>query len=1456
MLSGWRLERTFLTGAGQAESRLEGLDITWSDPDQATHAALWADNGTGKTMITALRFALYLPGVFIRGDSDRNLASLVTTGDVCHVVEQATRVVDGEVQRIVAGMIASWPDPGTQDLDNPGRLRRLFYGWLPGPDEPTIDDLPFRTDAGRWASAAQYLTSLRQLLPDGSTVPPHAPSEHHGRWREWLQGGAGIDVEQVKIQTEMNASEGGIDQVMKFTDSDAFIRWLIGATMPATTVAQITGSIHTLRANALARPRWQEELSLWDRIIEPLLNLAVAHEDAGRDRNLALSARSRAAQVAADGHATVAAQQARQETAAQRQDHHAGRRRDAGAMQRRAQAHRLRMQLRSAELKVQLAEQRASQRLIERDDAADALSAWLLVNDVLDSRATTTTLASLEETRDAAEKETTELRRDETRHRDALARLLTHQRDQAAQAHETAVAALAATKRQYQTARDELSACIAAQAAAAERARSLGLEITRAEQILAAAIADGLLPEGTPPAEHDEELVTQLASARADRTRISTTLAAIGPDLDAATHAQHTHASQASAARGEQQRAEEQLAAIAGQLASLTANEHLLDAAGTVGDVWLERPRLADALSEHADHADRQAAQAAITAAHAQRTIDSVGHDRLLPPSPLVENVLALCLELDLPAWSGWRWLADTMNADRASVFATARPDIASGVVVPAPELVEPVVAAIADLELDQALWIGAVTDPREAASVSPGRPSAGTEAVILLPPAGTYDREATDLMVETASATLNNAQQNQHTAQQQARQTREALAALEAVWREFPHDPRPGLRSRIDTAQRRLTDALAAEETARTLGQELVGRRLELQTQLTELNNLLGMLQDARLSLAPAIAASAALSNARTDLPGTRGEVAELQDRIDLLNTDWPRLDNLLEKLNTDTTRAAQNRDDATEALRHEGLTANSRGPVPSDDQQTIRARLDSVTDALTHAAIDPALHDQILQTRHHLSDLSARLTANPAIRVLAEQYADTPHARHQIALTAQIETARHEEATARSTAALADAAAQNARAEYRTRSEDHSDRTSPDVDAIPASHTITSPIDADRHARILDDQASQLGETARQEERLTKEAETAAREAEQAVKLISTTVKPLRYLADHSLTGTATDDVDHLIDDLNEVTENVQTATQRLASSEHAVQNTANQVRSHANSAMARKVEEGDDIHLGDLIQRLRADDELPHDAERLAGQLEQRAASLRDDLANHDKQVRICASMLHVQAATAIQRLRSYQNQSTLPDGLGDWSNQKFVLIEHPAVPADESVSIDRVARVVHNLLSTGERSDAKQMLFAAARALIDAPFQVRLLKPHIDLALDRVNVSQLSNFSGGQRVTAGVLLYATMTRVRANHNPSIGWLWLDNPFGQASADQFVRTMRLAADKLGLQLVFTAAPKDQGALSMFDRVIALARRSRPASGERVIVISKRTSEVAELSLIQNDVMTVLGT
>jgi hypothetical protein len=1462
MQTGWRLERTYLAGAGFPESRLEGLDINWADPLEPTgHAALWADNGAGKTTITALRFALYLPHSrdFIRGNSDRSLAKLVYSGNVCHVVEQATRVVEGEMQRIVVGMVADWSDGGTQDLDNPSKLGRVFYGWVANPLGPTIDDLPFRTSIGRWTTRTQFVDALRALLPNGGALPPHPPSDHQGHWRRWLIA-AGVDLEQVRFQTAMNASEGGVDRVMQFADSDAFARWLIGATTPTSTVEQIANSIEALRTNAAARPRWSDELALWERIIDPLLHLAIAHEEAATNRRAVATAEADAAVLVADADTTVAGLSAEKDAAAKLHAHHEQRRRDAAAMLRRAQAHRLRMQLRGAKLRADAAEAAAVERRGARDEADRNLAAWRLVDLILEADATASQLAGLTERLDAAEKETATLRADEGRHRHDLARLLTDHRDTAARQVSTAKQQLAAAKTARDTLDTELQDVLEVNATAVEQARQARAQITESEQTMADGVAAGLIVEGADPAARDATLAEQVASARRARTGAEAAVESIGERIGAEQKALSAAQQRAANARGEAAEVERQLRDVTRRVHGLTRDQRLLDVVGDAfADLWIGRTALTDTLQQRVASADADVADERAAVAAAKRTVEAVGADGLLPASQVAEEVARRCQDADVPAWPGWRWLADTMTPSAAAVFAAARPEIASGVVVAHPDLIERALDAVGAVDIDVAVWIGAVVDTEAAAAARDANDGdGGTRAHVLLPHAGIYDRDAASRLVSAAEEALKAATRRLHAAASRGTDARDMLAALSRLWTDLPDDPRDELTERIRAARGRQS---AAESEA----QAAIGRLGQLERQHAArkrdrdaAQQVIDDATETRRLLGPVIAAAHARQRAREQLPGLLGTVRDARRRVDDLRRRKPELADNLAAAEDLVRQHTRRREDDAERLRVAGLSATVDGPLPTEDEGTIRARLASVKEALANAAVDPELHEQVQRTRQHLSNLNARLDADADRRRRAERLAAGDGARHPVALAESVGIATQQEAQAREEYARARAVADRAQEEYERLFEDRSsDRSFPDVDEVPAAGLVASVDDAERFAEQLDALTSQLFAMQRSEERLVKEADDAARAAEQSATLVNASVNPLRYLADGTVAGRRAVDVEELIERIADVARSVREAAQALTASEGIRQQAAMAVRAHANGPQARKVEEAEDPRVVDLIMRLRADPELPAEAERLAGHLEQRTVSLRDDLERHDHDVRTCATMLHVQAATAIERLRAYQNQSRLPDGLGDWSQRRFVVIEHERIPDDESVAIDRVSRVVHALLTPGVgRSDAASLMFAAARALVDAPFRVRLLKPHTDLSLDRVDVTELKNFSGGQRVTAGVLLYATMTRVRATGDAtSIGWLWLDNPFGQASADQFVRTMRRAADQLGLQLLFTAAPKDKGALSMFDRIIMLARRSRPSSGEKVVVVDDGSHEVVDLMLIQKDVAAVLG-
>ncbi|VVJ21615.1 Uncharacterised protein [Amycolatopsis camponoti] len=1454
---GWRLERTFLAGAGLAESRLEGLDLRWSEPlDPTAHAALWADNGTGKTMVTALRYALYLPSSrdFIRGDSDRSLAQLVRSRDVCHVVEQASRVVDGELQRVVVGMVADWPGGGTQDLENPSRLHRAFYGWFSGEHGPTIDDLPFRTEAGRWATRNQFTDGVRAILPSGGAAPPHSPSDHQGSWRRWLDA-VGVDLDQVRFQAVMNAAEGGVDRVMRFTDSDQFVQWLVGATMPTSTVEQITNSVDVLRANAAARPRWEEELNLWQKLIEPLFDLAVAQDEAGKQRRAATAARTRAVSAVADAEATTAALRLKEETSKQLYDHHDGARREAGSAARRAQAHRLRMELRAAELRVREAEGIADRKLDERKDAERQLAAWRIVEDVLQSGKLTGRLAGLEERRRVVEMKTEQLQREESRLRHSVARLLTARRDEAENARQAAEKRLKKARTDLEAATDEEKKALGERGAVTQQAAQHEKDRTAAESRLAEVVEAGLLSEGDEPAQRDRALAETITTAQGRRRVAGLELERIEADLGTAQDRLAAAQRRVNEARDDVERFRGQLNTVNRRVTALEENELVLDAfGGAVADLWEGRPILTDVLTGRATRADGDAEEARRATEAAQRTIGSIGTDGLLPPAEIVEDAVRRCEQEELTVWSGWRWIADTMSAEPAESFARSRPDIASGLVVAEPRLVPTVAAVLDELDLDVALWVGAVIDP-EAAAVGAG--GSGTEARILLPPAGVFDRDAAAGLVAAAIDDRARAEGARAKAIARAQLLRGVLATCEQLWQEFQVNPRPGLDGSIKAAEERGAEASGHEQAAQEEIAALKEERSMQQGVVEQAQLTIDTAAEQRRLLVPAIAAAETIAAARRALPGLRDAIASLGARIRELSDVKADLAEHIEEAKRLQDDHEHARDDAADALRGAGLAPTTDGPIPDEEVTVLRARLDGVQETLANATIDPALSDEIEQLRGELADAEARIGTDRERRELAREYAASRGARHPVALAESTRAAEARSSEAGIAYAQAEATAEAARRVHQQRVDDREDRSSPDADGYPSAVRVTAPLEADQYARQLNEVAVEHLEKRGLEDRLMKEAEEDGKKAAEARRLIEVSVRPLRHLTVEVPNGRVFDDVGVLTETLANGTEELRAANENVSRAQDALNELTAGVQAHTNGKDARAVEDRADPHLADLIARLRTDQSLALDSERIAGQLEQRAATLRDDLGQHDERVRTCARMLHIQASTAIEKLRHYQNQSRLPEGLGEWSGQRFAVIDHEPVPVDESVSVDRVARVVHALLAPGSgSSDAQAMLFAAARALVDAPFRVRLLKPHTDLALDRVDVAELKNFSGGQRVTAGVLLYATMARVKAAGNDtSIGWLWLDNPFGQASADQFVRTMRLAADKLGLQLVFTAAPKDKGALSMFDRIITLARRSRPSSGEKVVLVDDGRRELADLELIQHDVLQVLG-
>jgi len=211
------------------------------------------------------------------------------------------------------------------------------------------------------------------------------------------------------------------------------------------------------------------------------------------------------------------------------------------------------------------------------------------------------------------------------------------------------------------------------------------------------------------------------------------------------------------------------------------------------------------------------------------------------------------------------------------------------------------------------------------------------------------------------------------------------------------------------------------------------------------------------------------------------------------------------------------------------------------------------------------------------------------------------------------------------------------------------------------------------------------------------------------------------------------------------------------------------------------------------------------------------------------------------------------RTQQRLSELPDGLSDWSGQQFLRIRFDEV--DDSVLLHELGEVVdrtaHERGGSGrERRDGMSLLLRGVRAAMPKGVRVEMLKPDAVLRTERLRVSEIRDvFSGGQQLTAAIILYCTMAALRAHQRGQgrrqhAGVLFLDNPIGRASAGYLLELQFGVARALGVQLIYTTGLFDAGALSAFPLVIRLRNDADLRAGRKYLSVDDRVARaLAEL-------------
>ncbi|MFC5262289.1 hypothetical protein ACFPJ1_09210 [Kribbella qitaiheensis] len=241
----------------------------------------------------------------------------------------------------------------------------------------------------------------------------------------------------------------------------------------------------------------------------------------------------------------------------------------------------------------------------------------------------------------------------------------------------------------------------------------------------------------------------------------------------------------------------------------------------------------------------------------------------------------------------------------------------------------------------------------------------------------------------------------------------------------------------------------------------------------------------------------------------------------------------------------------------------------------------------------------------------------------------------------------------------------------------------------------------------------------------------------------------------------------------------------------------------------------------------------------------QLRPRLRSLVDDLAQIGRHRVAILERMSAIVDGALRRLRTAQRLSKLPDGLGDWTGNEFLRIGCSPVEGDLlahqlGLLLDDV--VEHHAKT--KKCDGLTVVLRAVRAAVPKGFRVTMLKPDAVLRDERVRISEVRDvFSGGQHLTAAIILYCTLAALRSNdqgkvrHNHS-GVLFLDNPIGRASAGYLLDLQRGVAAALGVQLVYTTGLFEEEALAGFPLIIRLRNDADLRVGRKYLSVHERVA------------------
>jgi hypothetical protein len=1411
----YELSRVRLHAVGPKGARYQDvtLDLRSGPSGQPSDASvLFLENGGGKTVLVRLIFSVILPGrrQVVGTSNSKVLEKFVLANDVAHVALEWRDTRTGDL--LVTGKVCQWRGHVVSADSN--RLAERWYTFRPT-EALDLGTLPFTQD-GRMISLAGF----RERLDEAGKAAPALQVrwvERRGQWTEHLDS-LRLDPELFGYQRKMNAGEGEAADAFTFKTDEAFVDWLLTAIIPDEEPRSF-GEVVTGYAAQLAS---RGELMAERDFVQGALNCLGPLVRAVGERTATTTLYRDAL---ADAERLVVALAAREGEESQRHEVLAGQFGDVEARERGLEADVRRLNSAVIELNRLVAKLRWKAALDElkrleddRDDARRLLAAWQATRLLVEYRVA---------------RESAETVRDILRRQEIEAEPLLNARDAAAKRFARGLLTVAAAAEDearnaearaealedaIKAVRDELQTAIRQSGEATARIEQATLEIANVQGAIRAAVTKALLADADDVAEaaatakeaaDDAEALLTEALARSDGIAAEREL--VGADLEAAR-----------TGLGAKSRAAEKLGerlAAAGHAASqLCGTSRLADLLGSE-EIVLDSdvPALVTLLDEAIDRATREEGVLRAAAATDQRVLDVLGSGGLLPPSEYIEDALSVLADKNITAWSGWEYLSKIRAGERDEVLARY-PYLVDGIVLNSGD----------DLNRAREKLTEARLLPRTVIAV-------GTSAAIMGPDAEKPTGIGFIVPPNPAMYDVNRGEQQRQQIQQRQRARGERLKELAVAI-----EADKGLRSRLTAWQRDFPPGTLAaliddHQQAATDEQQARQRERELRETASALANEAKKLRQDIPDLRGFAEAAVRRAGSLRVLANDHAKIAVWRETIRAANQDKGRADEDAERkgmradeLGRQQREAYRTADgqrrtasDRREELAHVigGGSVDDSVPVPDEALESLRAAYRTAVSAYEKVEVSADACAEV--ERRSSIESQTRATAESLdiqIRERASELLLTPEGSDSSARTEA--TARVERDAKALEAQVTAAAGDEGRLKQAFESYQAQERSLEPYGRpkdIPHGEELIRRANLDwANARTsLETVQARKADLARQIETADRSAKefTAVRESLLGI------VTPGSERDAGAFVGTA--DAARVRRD--RVRETVKEAVRLLGDATAEVRRTADLLARHATDERFEKVA------APVRRQMISTDRErLPDFAADWETALRPRFRVLSDELEQIERHRVMLVERLRGMVKHALGRLRAAQRASKLPDDLGDWSGLEFLRISF--TPPDDAVLAERLGQVLDEATgaNTGKdlgKRDGLSLLLSGVRAsLRPKGVRVEMLKPDAVLRDERVRVAEISDvFSGGQLLTAAIILYCTMAWLRVGERGQAqrqhaGVLFLDNPIGRASAGYLLELQLTVAKKLGVQLVYTTGLFDLNALSVFPLIIRL--------------------------------------